>query len=327
MYIEYGFNQKARIFVEDNDIIRVIIKIDMDWIPGQHCFLRFRKFGWHGLTSHPFTICSLPSKDGRASEAVFHIRVQGGFTSRLFKEALKEPGCTVPVFVDGPYGGVNCRRLIESDRLLLIAGGSGAGWILPFMEMFAREANFTSDLKQAKGDKKHATTEEVAVPLQARRSLGHASMRVILATRDSSTQSWFQQTAKQLLGETYARNGSGPVSVETFLTRETQRAAPTSADNSSQSGADSITEKPDVERTARSEDLSHQSQGRPALPDIIHEEAANLKAGQMLGIFVCGPESMQADALNAAALENLSLLKRPGDSGGVYLHLEHFNWA
>jgi NAD(P)H-flavin reductase len=296
----------------------------MDWIPGQHCFLRFRSFGWHGLTSHPFTICSSPASNGRASEAVFYIRAQGGFTSRLFKEALKEPGCEVPVFVDGPYGGVNYRRLIESDRVLLIAGGSGAGWSLPFIEMFARAADYAKRLSGFDGDEKQAAVEEAAVPLQSFRSFGHASLRIILATRDARTQSWFQRTAKQLLGDHHSQGGSGPLSVETFLTCNTQIMA---AENSSESEADSITKEADVERTALSEYLSHQSQGRPFLPDIIRREAAALETGQTLGIFVCGPESMQADARNAAARENLRLLKRPGDAGGVYLHLEHFNWA
>jgi hypothetical protein len=33
----------------------------MEWTPGQHVFVRFATLGMHALTSHPFTICSLPA--------------------------------------------------------------------------------------------------------------------------------------------------------------------------------------------------------------------------------------------------------------------------
>jgi hypothetical protein len=65
--------------------------------------------------------------------------------------------------------------------------------------------------------------------------------------------------------------------------------------------------------------------GRPSLPSIVHAEAtASTLAGQ-LGVFVCGPASMQIDMSNAVAAEQLAVLK--GGSNDVYLHMEHFSWA
>ena len=120
-----------------------------DWVPGQHCFLRFRYFGIHALTSHPFTICSLPGtlEDG-GSELTFYIRHGKGLTAKLHDLAQEKPGCTIPVYVDGPYGGVDDRNLDDSDRLLVIAGGSGAGWILPFIEQYIQSHLLARTKKQ-----------------------------------------------------------------------------------------------------------------------------------------------------------------------------------
>ena len=328
-YIEYGFNQQAQLFVEDNDFIRVVIPVDFHWLPGQHCFLRFRKFGLHAYTSHPFTICSLPStKLDKNSQLVFYIRPQGGFTSRLYKEALAEPGVKVPVFVDGPYGGIHARKFADSDRLLVVAGGSGAGWSLPFVERFVRRQSFVSIKPEPiKLDKNiDASTKVNTLPLDSKAAARPLSLRVILVTRENTTREWYQQTLKQLLSEHPTIQASESSHVEMHLTGN---APADSLDLDS--GPDSPDHTTDVEKavptTKPNEALKSTPHGRPSLPSIIREEAANMAAtGQSLGVFVCGPDSMQQDVRNAVASENLRMLQDPR-AGGVYLHLEHFNWA
>ena len=67
--------------------------------------------------------------------------------------------------------------------------------------------------------------------------------------------------------------------------------------------------------------------GRPRLPLIVREEAAKAaEAYGSLGVYVCGPITMQNDVRNAVAAENLNLLRNT-NSGGVYLHSEYFSWA
>src|ERR1700761_2927581 len=130
---EYGIGQKAQIFVEDNGFTRITIPAKFDWRPGQHCFLRFTSFGLlQAISAHPFTICSSPSiQPNEQSELVFYIRHQRGFTAKLYQYSLENPGASVPVLVDGPYGGINPQKYDDGDHLLVIAGGSGAGWCLP----------------------------------------------------------------------------------------------------------------------------------------------------------------------------------------------------
>ncbi|KAF2866942.1 ferric reductase like transmembrane component-domain-containing protein [Massariosphaeria phaeospora] len=300
---EYGFVQKAQISVEDNGFTRIVLPAKFNWKPGQHCFLRFTGFGiLPALSSHPFTICSSPSIDSdMQSELVFYVRHQRGFTAKLYQLALDQPGVAVPVQIDGPYGGADLQKFRDSDRLLVVAGGSGAGWTLPFIERFARRSS-------------KAATQGVSGPL---------SLRVILATRDVSSRKWFLRT----VGELLAKHSSFGVHVEVFLTGE----AATDADLPEPHGLRRTTSSSDeIQTPVKSHEAQipgREVQGRPPLALTIQAEAAQAaESGKSLGVFVCGPETMQNDVRNAVAAANLKILQ--GAKGtGVYLHSEHFSWA
>lgn len=328
---EYGGGQKAQLFVADNGFTRVTIPATFDWVPGQHCFLRFRGFGIHSLTSHPFTICSLPSTSpDEQSHITFYIRHRRGFTARLYNYAMKQPGVSVPVFVDGPYGGIDPQKYHSSDRLVVIAGGSGAGWILPFIEQFAR-CGLSRATKEA-GDGEGSTSNAGRV---GRSPANPLSLRVILATRDTATRTWFQKTVDELLSKYSSLHSSFDLDVQVYLTSEVKEQARSSelvadSEGPESSPAENATmwkggEKP--EGYGRTSIEGQKRHGRPQIPQIIQEEAAELaETGQSLGVFVCGPDTMQNDVRNAVAKANLNILKTP-TSGGVYLHLEHFSWA
>lgn len=65
------------------------------------------------------------------------IRQNAGMTARLARLAAKNGGKGVPVLLDGPYGGLGGAELSVYDRVLLIAGGSGASFIVPLLESLA----------------------------------------------------------------------------------------------------------------------------------------------------------------------------------------------
>jgi len=65
-----------------------------------------------------------------------------------------------------------------------------------------------------------------------------------------------------------------------------------------------------------------QNAGRPNLSEIIHFESA-AHPTEDLGIFACGPGSMQHEIRQAAARQQVDIMKGHR-RGGVYLHLEHF---
>lgn len=334
--------QKAQIFIEDNGFTRITIPANFKWQPGQHCFLRFRSFGIHALSSHPFTICSLPSISAKnPSQLTFYIRHQGGFTAKLYNYAMTQPGVKVPVFVDGPYGGIDNDKFFGSDRLVVVAGGSGAGWIIPFVEQFLRYLS-TTNIPTSSTDEIQEIKQSADESPHHRILPGPRSLRVILATRDAATRTWFHTALNDLLSEYKSLGTPSSLSVEVHLTGEAEQIAhpsPKSASNLNRSGSSSTSAREedkdqDIEKLAReprtiSTNNSPEEEvfGRPDLPLIIRDEAAEAAIeGQSVGVFVCGPVGMQDDARNAVARENLGILRNPR-AGGMYLHLEHFSWA
>lgn len=335
-FFEYGIGQKAHIFIEDNGFTRITIPANFKWQPGQHCFLRFRSFGIHALSSHPFTICSLPSTlPNKPSEITFYIRHQEGFTARLYDYAMTHPGVQVPVLVDGPYGGIDNEKYFSSDRLVVVSGGSGAGWMLPLIDQFLRYLSLTGvpePLVEEMQENKQSSDE---APCQ-RVLRGPRSLRVILSTRDVATRTWFHSTLNDMLSEYKPLGTASDLSVEVYLTGEAERtlqpptgsASKLERSGSSSAGEDTIEKHTGERRKYNTDDEpAEEVRGRPDIPLIIRDEAAGARtAGQTVGVFVCGPLTMQDDARNAVAKENLRILKNPSSSG-MYLHLEHFSWA
>ncbi|PVH69992.1 hypothetical protein DL98DRAFT_149286 [Cadophora sp. DSE1049] len=361
---EYGFTQQACVSVEDNGFTRVAIPVKFNWTPGQHCFLRFTGFGiLQAISSHPFTICSMPSNnENEHSELVFYIRHQRGFTAKLYQYALDNPGASVPVQIDGPYGGVSLPKLRNSERLLVIAGGSGAGWCLPFIESFFRTSKPSSisakDEEHGRSHDHHASDldEKTDVLTNAKPASPSpspslkpgsiaGSLRVVLATRDTSSRLWFERSVSLLFTRlSIPSTLSSLAQIQVFVTGEAAKRlsgglpAKKSIDrshlprsNSSTSDDNIASSEDDVYARALPPDTNADEYiGRPSLPEIIKEEATRAaEAGQELSVYVCGPGTMQNDVRNAVAERNLGILRgEEGGSGrGVYLYSEHFSWA
>ncbi|KAJ5701255.1 hypothetical protein N7488_008803 [Penicillium malachiteum] len=322
---EHGIRQKAQISVEGNGFTRITIPVTLTWRPGQHCFLRFTSFGLvRALSAHPFTICSVPSREpGTPSQLVFFIRHQSGFTAKLYEYALKNPHVTVPVLVDGPYGGINMQSYVQSDHLLVIAGGSGIGWTLPFVEQFiADDATSTNE------EQNQALEVSGETPANHQ---GSRSLRLILATRDVSSKLWYAQAVSRLLDEHAKSRSRSQLRIHVHLTGETTQDVESThlvpRPSSSFAEPSSLPEKGGaVKVPAEMPGLIDECQGRPQLPSIIREAARAIKVSESLGVYVCGPTTMQNDVRNAVADVNLDILKG-SKTGGAYLHCEHFSWA
>jgi NAD(P)H-flavin reductase len=102
----------------------------MSWKASQHVFLKFYTSGGHWYTFHPFTICSLPS----SGEMVFYIRPHKGITGAL-KNMIENKFGIMLMSIDGPYRNRDvASTLATHDKVLLIAGGSGTGFLFPIIE-------------------------------------------------------------------------------------------------------------------------------------------------------------------------------------------------
>lgn len=242
------------------------------------------------------------------SELVFYIRPQGGFTARLAKYAEAHPATEVAVQLDGPYGGVDMRKLAASSRTLVIAGGSGAGWTLPLLTAFLRKSSLEPP--------------------------GASSMRVILATRDMATQQWYETMVSELLSK--HGQSSPDLIVEVYYTGNENDAAAPKVTGQFLRKSEDLEKAPEPFTDARSDsdisgappyrsDKVRLFQSRPDLQGVIAAEATSIGQMGSLGVFVCGPLGMQNDVAKSVASQQISVMKE--GSKDIYLHMEHFSWA
>ena len=312
VYFEYGIGHRANVSLVANGFICVRIPTKADWGVGQHFFVRFLSLGIHAFSIHPFTACSLPagssSFDRTTSELVLYIRPQGGFTARLAKHAGTHPNSKIRVLLDGPYGGISAQEIARSPRQLVVAGGSGAGWLLPMISTFLchQQMNETPNEESAR------------------------SAKIVLVTRDVETHQWFDETVLELLATFGLEKVPANLEIELYYTgggevtpdAESGRARHRPEDPEKAAGARAGSDS--------SSELKHSSSvrrfnGRPSLESIVHAEATSSNLAGQLSVFVCGPASMQIDMSNAVAAEQLAVLR--GGRNDVYLHMEHFSWA
>ncbi|KXT17614.1 hypothetical protein AC579_10141 [Pseudocercospora musae] len=331
IYFQHGL-RNAKISLASNGFIKVSIPTKTTWRAGQHYFIRFMGLGTHGLTAHPFTACSLPSKahyyEAKDSELVFYIRPQGGFTARLAKFAEQHPNASMRVLLDGPYGGIDMRKLASSQKTLALAGGSGAGWLLPLIEAFLRRKDCFS-----------AGCDPETGKMVALCNGEGPEMKVILATRDLATRNWFEEAICALLSASLTGCCPSGLSVEIYYTgREENKIAPKETGQFLQA-LDEPERAPDAgeniaaKTSSNSSDSDSEKVGsllnptdhasRPDLPAMIKEGAANSTSG--MSVFCCGPLSMQNDVQNAVAREQFAVMK--DGIKDIYLHMEHFSWA
>lgn len=305
-YFDHGIRRRATITPVSDHCLRVDIPVGPFtlWKPGQHMFLRFLSVGAHAFTAHPFTICSLPDSDKLIGEPqsvmTFYVKPRGGFTGRLEAAAVKAGGrVTMPVLLEGAYGGVHGRPLTEYDRALVVACGSGAGFSLPFvMEWIAAAAR----VAQSDGVKE-------APPKK---------MTVVIATRDVSMVQWYEAALTEFLHTQMLEIPQGVLEVVVYLTSEAESA------------------RLDAKRTLGSDDGKSEKSGsgidfglriltgRPDLSAIVRE--VTLERSASVGMAVCGPSSVLQAVRDEAAEAELRILQSGPGAKEVYLYSEVFGW-
>jgi predicted ferric reductase len=274
IYFEHGTKHHAELCLAQNGFIQVTVPTKARWRVGQHFFVRFLTLGMHAWTIHPFTACSLPAlhaTDAPMNELLFLIRPRGGFTSRLanFLESHANP--RMRVLLDGPYGGVDMRKIEASQRMLVIAGGSGAGWTLPFILAFLRKATSSKDGATAR-----------------------PSLRIVLATRDSPTKHWYESEVRRLLGDV-SKELKSAVGIEIYTTATEDPQAsgqflqrldePEKIRHTPEEKIQDISGNSSQEDLRSLHDIRH-FEKRPDLSAIIRHEASSIEQDQSLGIFV-----------------------------------------
>ncbi|KAI5862495.1 putative FRE ferric reductase-like transmembrane component [Durotheca rogersii] len=299
-FFEFGISNRATFTMVSDTAMKITIPIDTTWQPGQHMFLRFVHMGLHAFTAHPFTICSIPARRNSVekSRLTFYVQPRGGLTGRLAKAASQRPGFSVPVLIDGPYGGVRGRPLNKYDYNLIVACGAGASFSLPFvMEGILRAA------WQARNGNRE--------PL--------SKMHVVMATRDPQLVHWYEEAVVEFLEE----NGLDTIPEEVIISVY-QTGRPESKPNSTSKEPEQSDEKHGVEKMAVRQVPINVYSGRPDLGVIIKE--ATLQSGVSVGIAACGPGGVLKQVQDEAAAAQLRVAGSVNGAREVYLHSEVFSW-
>lgn len=291
----------------------------LTWRPGQHLYLRFLTGGVHALTAHPFTICSVSSPAGSSGDALFYVRPRGGLTGRLAALARKQPDTAVPLFVEGPYGGVPHRWDEGFEATLIVAGGAGAGFALGLVE------DWVARRKQ-------------------RAQADNRTLLAVVSSRDPGLRVWFID-ALRAIADKYD-DGLQGVKVVLHATGEAAQAVPEEAAAASVSHDDEKAAAVPVETATSATASAADSDSAPGsvdgaaagpVPAALNLDyrrgQADLPAlvrslssiqGRHVGVAVCGPSSMAHDVAAACAAEQRRIVAGGAGASEVWLHQEGF---
>lgn len=319
-YFDYGIRRRATITRLSEHALRVDVPVGpfMLWTPGQHVFLRFPTLGLHGVTAHPFTVCSLPDADKLIGEPnsvmTFYVKPRGGFTGRLAAHAAKSGGrmTTVPVLLEGAYGGVHGRPMTEYDRALVVACGSGAGFSLPFAMQWIQAAS-RRRAGMRTGIEKATTTAM---------SRGNKKMTVLIATRDETIVEWYESALNEFCrAQRIEMPTAADLEVLVYITSDGTAGGKGKENGTSYGPASpsSLSSYADIFKVKRT--------GRPQIRQMTR---AVIMEGShtSVGLAVCGPAGVLQEVRDEAAEAELKILKPGGVEAPkeVYLYSEVFGW-
>ncbi|KAF2657073.1 hypothetical protein K491DRAFT_655489 [Lophiostoma macrostomum CBS 122681] len=240
----------------------------LKWKPGQHVYLSrpsgksystlYDQFVLRNKTN-PFTIASIPSKD---QELVLVARTLNGNTKHLAQLARSltmagsDDVATIPLGLEGPYGAsARLPDFARFDKILLIAGGVGATFVMPI---------YRSILEA--GDSSHP-------------------LRFIWATRKLSETQW----AFPMVDDDEPAMESPTHAVEVFVTQ------PVGPDLQVSEAAEDVELAEDDQLLSMEEQMEKPRRGvllragRPQIRAIIDEECS--KASKV-AVIACGPKAI-----------------------------------
>lgn len=301
--------------------IRVPITISssaLSWRPGQHIYLSLPT-GKHYSTSlsdqftlrnktNPFSIASIPGKD---KELLLVAKTLGGNTKKMYelaKSLAKETGeaPSISLALEGPYGASShLPNFASYDKILLVAGGVGATFILPIYRSIV-EAR----------DPEHA---------------GQPQVRFIWAVQKLADTQWAFPSASSVAaavpthdeaddteedGAVASLAPTTPTAIEVFVTRGAASTLPLG-----ENGED-IELAEDDQLLSMEEEMKKPrpgmvlSSGRPKIPAIVNQVFSR---GTRVAVVSCGPKR-----LTGRLRESVEPWIKQGVE--VYWHEETFGW-
>ncbi|KAF1350885.1 ferric reductase like transmembrane component-domain-containing protein [Delphinella strobiligena] len=260
------------------------------WQPGQHVYLSLQRTGlWTRpiRSKNPFTIASLPTEDGTLKLVA---RMMDGNTAALAKEAGDvgaSRSASTSLTIEGPYGlTTHSESLLGYSRVLFVAGGVGATFIVPLYRCLLRDLSPSAGSRRRQNVKFVWAVREVsettwAMPDDSGEAKGFRERLSVFVTRGTGAARMVGQSADR--GDDEAEDAPGYVKTE---------------------GADDMEDGVEMARLLPSGDDDETisavqdgkgvnvEMGRPDVRALVNETLAGLTDSDKVAVVVCGPRGL-----------------------------------
>ena len=268
--------------VPDTDLVKIDIAITNEsrqlgrFAPGQHAYLSLAGHpASRTFRSNPFSVSSIPSSDGKLQ---FCARILDGNTALLARQA-NTTNSNQQFAIEGPYGvRDHADKLLQYDRVLFVAGGVGATFIVPLYRQLL------ADLSPSMGSYRRQKVSFVwvtksmadmrwALSNDPKESEGFVERLKVYVTRASSEDDMFgllrnEENEDLNAGYSETEEGIELQEQESLLSRDANG---------------SVDQKGGVKIAAYA--------GRPDLKRLVDQTFSDANS-ERVAVFVCGPSSL-----------------------------------
>jgi ferredoxin-NADP reductase len=297
--------------IPNTSLVEIIVSTDSSTVakrlaqnlrPGQHAYISVTGNSFvHNFRSNPFTIASIPDTDGYIK---FVARALNGNTKVLLSNAEKDSSDTkVNITVEGSYGLTYEDKLLQYDRVLFIAGGIGATFVVPLYRQLLE------DLSPGKGSYRRQKVSFVWIA----RTKSEVTWAVPTSLREK--ESFAERLKICLTGANTEGNGNAmdyDDNVEAGAIDEHEDGIELEEQKQLLSGI----AQSDGNSAAEADDLAIYT-GRPDLRRLVHKTLSH-GGNERVAIVVCGPKALGRDIRHEIA----PWVKRGRD---VWFHNESFS--
>ena len=286
-----GTSNEATLYPLPNGGTRILLtKTPCRSVPGKHVFVWIPRIRL--LETHPFTIVDT----GTMTELV--VKSYNGFTRRLHEYAAANPGTKLWAACEGPYG--TFPDPFEYDKVVLIAGGSGA--------------SYTFGLAVNMLERMDAQSTATLVFLWTAKTVDSLAW---YAAHLDTLQSHPRAPQVRVSVHVTRVPGSSDEGVRPVVHQETEEKADKEEkedkEDNQQSGGGTETPESTPPRPSF-------LPGRPDAATAIREAVSSTAWSQRVLVAACGPPSLMTAVRNATAQCITS------DGPSIELHCEQFGW-
>lgn len=245
------------------------------WQPGQHAYVSLASHPFlRTFRSNPLTLASIPATDGSFR---FVARVLDGNTAKLAQHAIARESSTQTMSVEGPYGvATHADKLLEYDRVLLVAGGIGATFLVPLYRQLL------TDLSPSKGSYRR---QRVSFSWVAR---SKSDVTWALPSDPKEREGFVERLDVHLTGSSTDSSAVNPSSGAGTMSQESTTAYGEPEDGLElEEHKELLSKEQDEDGGADFIPLS----GRPSIAEVVGRAFAH-GSTEKVAVVVCGPRSL-----------------------------------